>query len=80
MYTHPYSVKVAIELAAAAAEMRIDETVTQPAKGTATITLVGPADRWFAVGVNAKIMFQQPWTIVVNSTSVTERKLGTCGK
>jgi hypothetical protein len=47
--------------------------------GTATITLVGPADRWFGVGLGAKIMFDQPYTLIVNSTGVSEYKLGTCG-
>jgi hypothetical protein len=49
------------------------------AAGGATITLAGPADVWFAVGLNAKIMFEKPYTLVVNSTGVEERKLGTCG-
>ena len=30
---------------------------------TATISLKGPADRWFAVGLGAKIMFDQPYTL-----------------
>jgi hypothetical protein len=47
--------------------------------GEATITISGPADKWFAVGWNAVVMSDSPYTIVVNSTSVTERKLGTCG-
>jgi hypothetical protein len=49
------------------------------ANGTATITLTGPADRWFAVGLHAKIMADQPYTLVVNASGVTERKLATCG-
>jgi len=39
----------------------------------------GPADAWFAVGLNAVVMSDSPWTLIVNSTGVQERKLGTCG-
>ena len=58
-------VKVGISLAAAAKQ--------------ATITLSGPAGAWFGVGFNAMQMEDQPYTIVVNSTGVTEHKIGTCG-
>lgn len=34
----------------------------------ATITLSGPAANWFAVGLDAKLMFDKPYTIVVNAT------------
>jgi len=47
--------------------------------GEATITLSGPADAWFAVGLNAKLMADAPYTIIVNDTGVQERKIGTCG-
>jgi hypothetical protein len=49
--------------------------------GDATITITGPSDKWFAVGFGApnSLMSDMPYAIVVNSTSVTERKLGTCG-
>jgi len=45
----------------------------------ATITLTGPADKWFAVGLEASAMEDQPYTLVVNSSGIHERKLGTCG-
>lgn len=44
-----------------------------------TITLSGPADKWFAAGFNASQMADLPWTVVVGSNGaasvVTERKL-----
>ena len=50
------------------------------ATSQAKITLTGPSDVWFGVGINAHAMADQPWTIVVegeaNSTTVTERHLG----
>ena len=45
--------------------------------GVATITLSGPASGWFAVGLDAKLMHDNPYTLVVNDKGVTERKLGT---
>jgi len=60
-------VNVAVELNGAAAA------------GVATITLSGPASGWFAVGLDAKLMHDNPYTLVVNDKGVTERKLGTCG-
>jgi len=48
-------------------------------KEEATITLSGPADRWFAAGLQASVMEDQPYTLVVNSSGMHERKLGTCG-
>jgi hypothetical protein len=47
--------------------------------GDARITLSGPADAWFAVGLDAKVMSDAPYTLVANSSGVTERKIGTCG-
>ena len=47
--------------------------------GNATITLTGPADVWFGVGFDALQMHDQPYTLIVNSSGVMERKLGTCG-
>jgi len=47
--------------------------------GSATITISGPAAGWFAVGLDAKLMHDNPYTVVVNDQGVTERKLGTCG-
>jgi hypothetical protein len=46
---------------------------------TATITLTGPADVWFGFGFNAVEMSDSPYTFIVNSTGVNERKIGTCG-
>jgi hypothetical protein len=47
--------------------------------GTATITLGGPADVWFGVGLDAKAMDNAPYTFIINASGVTERKIGTCG-
>ena len=41
-----------------------------------TITLVGPADRWFAIGFDAVSMRSAPHTVVVDELgAVRERKL-----
>ena len=42
---------------------------------TTTITLTGPADVWFGVGFSAELMADQPWTVIVEGTKVSERKL-----
>jgi len=43
----------------------------------ATITITGPADVWFGVGIYADAMGDHPYTIVVDGNgAVTERKLG----
>ena len=55
------------------------DVATKTSTGKVTITMSGPADAWFAVGFNAVVMSDSPWTLVVNATGVTERKLGTCG-
>lgn len=47
--------------------------------GIATITMSGPADVWFGAGFNASAMADSPYTLVVNESGVTERKIGTCG-
>eukprot|EP00750_Incisomonas_marina_P031514 INCI8217.1.p1 GENE.INCI8217.1~~INCI8217.1.p1 ORF type:complete len:885 (+),score=119.99 INCI8217.1:128-2782(+) len=47
--------------------------------GNATITVSGPADKWFGVGFNAVNMHDQPYTLIVNASGVIEQKLGTCG-
>ncbi|VDI62037.1 Hypothetical predicted protein [Mytilus galloprovincialis] len=44
-----------------------------------TITLSGPADAWFGVGFNATHMADKPYTLIVNSTGVYKRQIGTCG-
>eukprot|EP00441_Pelagodinium_beii_P019960 CAMPEP_0197660388 /NCGR_PEP_ID=MMETSP1338-20131121/50813_1 /TAXON_ID=43686 ORGANISM="Pelagodinium beii, Strain RCC1491" /NCGR_SAMPLE_ID=MMETSP1338 /ASSEMBLY_ACC=CAM_ASM_000754 /LENGTH=908 /DNA_ID=CAMNT_0043237725 /DNA_START=30 /DNA_END=2756 /DNA_ORIENTATION=- len=45
-----------------------------------TITVSGPADRWFGVGLNASRMFDQPYALICNESGVLEQKLGTCGE
>jgi hypothetical protein len=46
---------------------------------SATITMSGPSTAWFAVGLNAVVMSNSPYTLVANDTGVFEQKLGTCG-
>ena len=46
---------------------------------SAMITLSGPSDVWFGAGFNASQMSDSPYTIIVNSTGVYERQIGTCG-
>jgi hypothetical protein len=50
--------------------------------GRATLTMTGPATKWFAVGINAtnSLMTDAPYTIIVNDTGVAEQKIGTCGE
>eukprot|EP01062_Namystynia_karyoxenos_P072098 TRINITY_DN67_c0_g2_i2.p1 TRINITY_DN67_c0_g2~~TRINITY_DN67_c0_g2_i2.p1 ORF type:complete len:775 (+),score=214.49 TRINITY_DN67_c0_g2_i2:95-2419(+) len=64
--TSPLQVRLGLELDAAADKV--------------TITLSGPANVWFGVGFNATLMRDQPWTVIVNSSMVMERKIGTCGE
>uniref|UniRef100_A0A7S4F885 Uncharacterized protein n=1 Tax=Chrysotila carterae TaxID=13221 RepID=A0A7S4F885_CHRCT len=45
----------------------------------ATISIAGPADVWFGVGVGATAMADAPYTFIVNSSGVHERQIGTCG-
>jgi len=47
--------------------------------GNATITLSGPADVWFGVGLDAENMADSPYTLIVNASGVIEQKIGTCG-
>lgn len=47
--------------------------------GNATITLSGPSDVWFGIGINASNMADSPYTFVCNSSGVIEQKIGTCG-
>lgn len=54
-------------------------TAAAAPEGTARITLTGPSDAWFAVGLDAKEMADSPYAIVVNATAVSEYKIGTCG-
>lgn len=51
----------------------------RPSGGLATITLRGPSDAWFGVGINAQNMADSPYTIYVNATGAFEQKIGTCG-
>ena len=41
----------------------------------ATITITGPSDVWFGVGFNASAMADQPYTITIEGSTITERKL-----
>lgn len=43
------------------------------------ITITGPADVWFGIGLNASKMADMPYTLIVNDTGVQERQIGTCG-
>ena len=57
----------------------IEGDISNKQSGVAKITLSGPSDRWFGVGLNAQLMSDHPYTFIVNSTGVYEQKLGTCG-
>ena len=57
----------------------IGVTVKVELTSVATITLSGPSNVWFGVGFNAANMADSPYTIIVNSTGVYERQIGTCG-
>ena len=49
-------------------------------KGTSNITITGPSDVWFGVGLNASKMGDQPYAIIVDgSGNVSERKLADQG-
>jgi len=47
--------------------------------GEVTITLTGPSSGYTAVGFNAGLMSDAPYTIIANSTNVWEQQIGTCG-
>lgn len=48
-----------------------------PATGLATLELTGPSDVWFGVGLNASLMADQPYTLVVlGNGTVQEWHLG----
>ena len=52
--------------------------------GNATITLRGPADAWFGVGLDAALMTDSPYALIVSGDSaatvkIMERQLGTGG-
>ena len=57
--------------------------VADQTSDTVNITLAGPSDAWYAVGFNAEVMTDLPWTVVVSAGStdadppvITERSLG----
>jgi len=52
---------------------------TTASSGTATITISGPADVWFGVGLNAQKMSDSPYVIYANSSGAFEQQIGTCG-
>jgi len=56
-----------------------DISCKQSGGGVATITVSGPADVWFGVGLDARLMCDKPYAIIINSEGVLEQKLGTCG-
>jgi hypothetical protein len=56
----------------------ISGDITQKQRGLATITMSGPADVWFAVGLDADAMVDQPYALIVNDTSIIEMRLGDC--
>eukprot|EP00657_Telonema_sp_P-1_P012671 TRINITY_DN9361_c0_g1_i1.p1 TRINITY_DN9361_c0_g1~~TRINITY_DN9361_c0_g1_i1.p1 ORF type:complete len:413 (-),score=121.32 TRINITY_DN9361_c0_g1_i1:111-1349(-) len=57
----------------------VGDVSSKTPNGQATITLSGPADVWFGVGLNAQNMADAPYTFIVNSSGVTEQQIGTCG-
>jgi len=61
-------------------EGRIEGDISEklPSGGAATITVSGPADVWFGVGLNATQMNDMPYTFLVNESGVIEQKIGTC--
>lgn len=46
---------------------------------TATITMTGPSDAYFAIGFNASRMSEKPYVIYANSDGVFEQQIGLCG-
>mmetsp|Transcript_78311 Transcript_78311/g.151216 ORF Transcript_78311/g.151216 Transcript_78311/m.151216 type:complete len:904 (+) Transcript_78311:70-2781(+) len=56
-----------------------DVTEKQPQGGKATITISGPADTWFGVGLNASAMADSPYTLIINASGIMEQQIGTCG-
>eukprot|EP00928_Gymnodinium_smaydae_P061805 TRINITY_DN4579_c0_g3_i1.p1 TRINITY_DN4579_c0_g3~~TRINITY_DN4579_c0_g3_i1.p1 ORF type:complete len:919 (+),score=147.86 TRINITY_DN4579_c0_g3_i1:333-2759(+) len=56
-----------------------DISELQPDTGVVKLTITGPADVWFGVGLNATLMLDEPYAIVANDAGITEQKLGTCG-
>mmetsp|Transcript_19740 Transcript_19740/g.44426 ORF Transcript_19740/g.44426 Transcript_19740/m.44426 type:complete len:904 (+) Transcript_19740:70-2781(+) len=62
-----------------AGKIKGDVSMKRPGGSVATITVSGPADVWFGVGLNATQMADSPYTLIVNETGVLEQKIGTCG-
>lgn len=56
-----------------------DITQKAPHGDVVTITMSGPSDKWFGVGLNATQMNDQPYTLIANSSGIFEQRLGTCG-
>lgn len=57
----------------------VGDVSLKTSSGNVTITLSGPADGWFGFGLDAVVMSDSPYTLLVNSTNVWEQKIGTCG-
>jgi len=55
-----------------------DITKKKPDGGLATITVSGPADVWFGIGLNATMMADMPYALIVNASGVIEQRIGTC--
>lgn len=55
--------------ASAATGVSLNITLDSASKG-ATITIKGPSTVWFGTGISAKIMADQPYTLVVNATGI----------
>jgi len=50
-----------------------------PQGGAAKISMSGPADAWFGVGLDASMMTDSPYTLIASDSGVIEQKIGTCG-
>jgi hypothetical protein len=57
--------------------LAVDLALGGNSSSVATLTLTGPADVWFGVGLNASTMSDQPYALIVagGTGSVTERRL-----
>lgn len=58
---------------------RIAGDISSKQSGNVTITMTGPSDVWFGVGLDSTEMRDEPWAIIVQPSGILEQKLGTCG-
>lgn len=56
-----------------------DVATKHPEAGLVTIIATGPDDVWFGVGLDASVMADEPYTLILTTSGVIEQKLGTCG-